>query len=284
MKSYSKTIAAIICFIFMTADLFGQAQITTRREKLKDFTVKTTKIVLTGDALYDQALREAAVSAWTISPFELCSLDEFNSLKTSDNYYFLLTVQGKLRKETEPGIDMLTVVKGGCAAGETIDDMLEVATFPVKATGYPSGREFVLLPALLHIIQNHISELSASELSAYSGFEAKDSDKLKTKRIYFWEEDFAPMTSEKAIRSLDEDIIVCEDEEEVDDVFSDGTLNAVVSYVVGPSEASQGSVCYKMLIGADNHELYYFKKHKITARNGNGFLDSDLKSIRSKRK
>ena len=54
--------------------------------------------------------------------------------------------------------------------------------------------------------------------------------------------------------------------------------------MVAPSEPVNGSICYKMLIGADNHELYYFKKHRITAKMGKGFLSSDLKAIKTLRK
>ena len=84
--------------------------------------------------------------------------------------------------------------------------------------------------------------------------------------------------------SLDEDIYVKDDEEDVDEVFSNGVFNAVVSYVVAPSEPVNGSVCYKMLIGADDHKLYWYKKHKISPRQGAGFLESDLKAIKLLRK
>ena len=33
-----------------------------------------------------------------------------------------------------------------------------------------------------------------------------------------------------------------------------------------------------------NRMLYYFKKHKITAKSGKGFLSSDIKSIKLLRK
>ena len=70
----------------------------------------------------------------------------------------------------------------------------------------------------------------------------------------------------------------------MDKVFDAGEVNTVVSYVVAPDVPVDGSVCYKMLIGSDTLELYYFKKHKITSKNGKGFLASDLKAIKSIRK
>ena len=70
----------------------------------------------------------------------------------------------------------------------------------------------------------------------------------------------------------------------MDKVFTDGTYNAVISYVVAPTEPVNGSVCYKLLIGADNHKLYWYKKHRISARSGRGFLTGDLRTINQLRK
>lgn len=284
MRRFIQILALAIAGLLLTTDALGQAQITTRREKLKDFTSKTTKVVLTGDEFLDEALKESVASTWTVSPYEFCTNEEFQGIKTNDNFYFLMVVKGQFRRESEPGIDLLTLVKGGEGAEKSISDMFEVVNFPLRPTEDPSGREFVLLPAFLKIIQEHTTSLTDTEMKAYSNIGAKDSKRLRIKRIFFWAEDFAPQVDEQTKRSLDEDILIKEDEDEVDEIFSEGTFNTVVSYVVAPSEPVNGSICYKMLIGSDNHELYYFKKHKITAKSGKGFLSSDIKSIKLLRK
>ncbi len=284
MRRYFITLAAgLLAGLLLATDIFGQAQITTRKEKLKDFTSKTTKVVLSGDDFIDESLKESVAATWTVSPYEFCTGEEFQKLKTDGNFYFLMVVKGQFRRESEPGIDLLTLVKGGPEASESIDKMYEVVSFPLRSSEDPSGREFVLLPAFLQIMQNHAAGLTETEMKAYATLGAKDSKKLKVKRIYFWEEDLAPQVDETTKRSLDEDIIITDDEDKVDEIFSEATVQTVVSYIVAPSEPVNGSVCYKMLIGADDHELYYFKKHKITAKNGKGFLVSDLKAIKSYR-
>lgn len=273
----------MIC-ILATADLFGQAQIYTRREKLKDITAKITKVVLSGDEILDEALKESVAQSWTMSPYEFCTKDEFEKIKTSEQFYFLLVVKGQERKESEPGIDMLTLVKGGPGASKSVNDMLEVVTFPLRSATDPDGREFVMLPAFLSIIQNHAQGLIGSEFKAYSTLGASDTKKLKMKQLYFSKEDFAPQVNNRVIESLDEDTYVEENSEAVDSVFTKGTFNGVVSYIVAPSEPVDGSVCYKMLIGSDDHKLYWYKKHRISPRNGAGFLDMDLKAIKLIRK
>ena len=284
MRRFIQILALAIAGLLLTTDALGQAQITTRREKLKDFTSKTTKVVLTGDEFLDEAVKESVAATWTVSPYEFCSNEEFQNLKGNADFYFLMVVKGQFRRESEPGIDMLTLVKGGEGADKSINDMFEGVSFPLRSTEDPSGREFVLLPAFLKIIQEHTTSLTDTEMKAYSNIGAKDSKRLRIKRIFFWAEDFAPQVDEQTKRSLDEDILIKEDEDEVDEIFSEGTFNTVVSYVVAPSEPVNGSICYKMLIGSDNHELYYFKKHKITAKSGKGFLSSDIKSIKLLRK
>lgn len=284
MKSKLAIIICLLAGVLLPAEMFGQAQIYTRKEKLKDITAKTTKVVLCGDEMLDEAMKESIAASWTMSPYEFCSMEEFEKIKTSDKFYFLLIVKGQQRKESEPGIDLLTLVKGGEGATKSINDMLEVVTFPLRSATEPSGREFVLLPAFLTIIQDHAQSLISSEVKAYSTLNAEDTKKLAIKRIYFSKEDFAPQVDDKTIASLDEDIIVEEDEDKVDEVFSDGTYNAVISYVVAPSEPVNGSVCYKLLIGADNHKLYWYKKHRISARSGSGFMPGDLRAITQIRK
>ena len=275
---------AVLAAIIIPSDLFGQAQIYTRKEKLKDMTAKTVKVVMTGDEIFDEALKQSVTTSWTLSPYEFCTNEEFQKIKTDSKFYFLIVVKGQQRKEAEPGIDLLTFVKGGEGADKSIEDMLEVVTFPLRAAVDPSGREFILLPAFLSIMQEHAQRLTDSEVKAYSPLGANDSKKLRMKQIYFSKDDFAPQVGDKALESLDEDIFVKEDEDDVDEVFSDGSFNAVVSYVVAPSEPVNGSVCYKMLIGADDHKLYWYKKHRISPRQGAGFLDSDLKAIKLLRK
>ena len=51
MKRFFKILVLAIAGTLVTTEIFGQVQITTRREKLKDFTSKITKVVLTGDDL-----------------------------------------------------------------------------------------------------------------------------------------------------------------------------------------------------------------------------------------
>ena len=83
MRRFIQILALAIAGLLLTTDALGQAQITTRREKLKDFTSKTTKVVLTGDEFLDEAVKESVAATWTVSPYEFCSSRTSRETRTS---------------------------------------------------------------------------------------------------------------------------------------------------------------------------------------------------------
>ena len=66
-----RRLITIIATLAISASAFGQAQITTRKEKLSDFTSRTMKVVLSGNHFIDLVLRDALNNTWSISPFDL---------------------------------------------------------------------------------------------------------------------------------------------------------------------------------------------------------------------
>lgn len=261
--------------------MFAQAQITTKKMKLEDFPEKTTKIVLSGNLFIDGQIEEAVKNNWHISPYEFCTAEEFERLKGNDNYYFLMTVKGQFKKEAEPGIEMLSLIKGGKGADKSLDKMLEVVTVPLRASDYPSGREVVFLPALIDIIQKHVLASMEKDYNAYGGLGNYNINISNTKGmdIVFSEDDIAESVSEEARDNIFKNGIRTASEEEADALMESRADNTLVSYTVAPDEPQPGSFCYKMLIDAKSHKLYYFRKHKITANTGKGFLLEDLRRI-----
>lgn len=271
-----KKILLFFAFAIMTASAFAQAQIDTKKVKISDFTQKVTKVVLTGNALYDGVLQDEVAARWRISPYEYCTIDEFNSLKGSDKYYFLITTKGQFKKEAEPSLQFLTLVKGGSNASKGIDEMLEIVSMPISSADDPSGRELVFLPVFLTIIQEYTLDSMDRDYSAYLGLSNYTSNisKASEKNIVFSENDIAPNVEMGDCASFN-----VTDEDSADEMIMNNAQNTLVSYVVAPAEPVNGSFCYKMLIDAQTYELYYYRKHRISAKSGAGFLPYDIRSI-----
>lgn len=276
--------------ILMTAALIpliagAQAQVNTKKIKIADFPQKVTKIVLTGNDFYDLALRDEIAAGWTLSPYEFCTLDEFNTLKHNDNYYFLITADGKFKKENEPGLTFITLVKGGKGASQGIDKMLEIVSIPIASAENPSGREFVFMPAFIDIIQDYTSAAMSKDINGYLGLGSNTESLMNAQNmeIVFAECDLAGDV-DRAFRDLnfDSDMIV-DDEDSTDRIMESGRSETIVSYVVAPEDPMAGSYCYKMLIHPESHKLYYFRKHKISKKFGPGFLQEDIIRINNQR-
>ena len=276
-----KRLITLIALLCVSAALFAQGKVTTRKHLFADFPDKITKVVMSGNDVLDGALRQEVVDLWTLSPFEFCSMAEYESLKKSDTYYFLLVTAGRAKGEEEPMVRFLTLEKGGAEKGDNIALRTEVISLPLCPVEGGSGREFVFLPALVKGVQDFTAQAMESEKVAYTGmswFNGNFDRKGGIKRIYLAQEDLSESVSEKdRARYLDEDIILC-DEDEADKAYTDKTYNTLVSYTV-----SAGTWSYKMLLEADSDTVYYIHKHKVNARNAPGFLPEDLKRISRKR-
>ena len=217
---------------------------------------------------------------WTISPYEFCSIEDFQEMKTDADYYFLIKVKGQFRKESGPGIEFLSLLKGGPEAEKGLDKMLELITFPYAAVDSPSGRETVFLPLMLNIVQQHVLSSIATDIVAYSPLIAYSNNigKIKGKQVIMAEEDLSA-----DVLQLEDDYlkapIVVTDMDTADEYVAGNVADAVVSYTVCPEDPQPGAFCYKMLVNAEVGELYYFRKHRITRKTGPGFLVEDMNRI-----
>lgn len=277
-----KKALAIMAAVLLPVLTWGQAQINTKKVKIGDFTQKITKIVLSGNEFIDTAFKDEVTARWRISPYEFCTLEEFNNMKNSDEYYFLIITNGQFKKDLSPTIQFMTLIKGGKGSDQGIDGMLEIVSLPVASAQFPSGREITYIPAFLDIIQDYTLDSMEKDANAYGGLTNYTANIVRSEdmKIAFSKDDLAVSLDnlDEGTDSFGKDMLIME-EEEVDALMAEGAEGTIVSYVVAPFEPQNGMYCYKMLIDTQNHKLYYYKRHKITAKDGPGFLKEDLKRI-----
>ena len=280
-----KKILFIIAAALMPVLASAQAQINTKKVQIADFTEKATKVVLTGNMFYDGSLQDEILARWKVSPYEFCTLEEFEQLKGSEDYYFLLTTKGQFKRESEPGLMFLTLVKGGKKAAGGIDDMLEVVSLPISSAEDPSGRETIFLPAFIDIIQNYAVEATETDVSGYVGLSNYSLNLAETKgmTVVFSEDDLSSEINDQIREESFDGMMVITDEDSADRNMYESSDRVAVSYLAVPTDAAVGSYCYKMLIDNQTHKLYYYKKHRITKKTGAGFLAEDIRRISSYR-
>lgn len=226
----------------------GQGKLYTRKVKLEDFTIRTTKVVLGGNTFLDMRFKEEMNSRWRISPFEFCSPEDHERLKEDNSYYFLNIA-------AEEGIAFLILSKGGKESDEnSLKRPFEVIRIPIASLDNPSGQELLFMGSFVEILQHYVEDAMASDQVAYAGLKHYNSLKLTGKRIYL-------------------------DPEDVDRLYASSEANALLGISIAPTDISFKSHCYKMLISADTHELYFFKKETFKGDKDASFSDREIKAF-----
>lgn len=280
-------LASLIFFLLFPVLLSGEGKVFTKKVRLADFTTKTTKVVLSGSALWDANLKNEVTSRWHISPYEFCSVEEYESLKNKPGYYFLRTVMTSFGDESGPGLVFLSLIKGGKEKNpDSMDQTFEVVGAPIASAGMSSGREFIFLGAVIDVFQDFVLDAMASDRQAYAGLKTYNYRLRKSgaRKIFISESDLGfQFSPELRNRYLNANFRVVS-EDEADMIFQSGEVGSIVSFTVAPQDAGASSYCYKMLIDAGTHELIYYKRHLVTNTAWKGFLLKDIKAISSEMK
>lgn len=280
-----KRLLCILVSLLVTAasavSAMGQAQITTKKEKLKDFPTKITKVVMSGNSIQDDAIRGAVKGSWFISPYEFCSMDEFKALMSKDEFYFLVPLQLKYKGETKEGVTMLTLLRGDKGV-KGMSDMITVAEMPMCSADAPFTAS-AFMPAVIDIIQSYVGN---SLVSGFKGIgrQAQPLSKAGGKEAYVISDDLAADASDFAAKdesAFSRPKLHIVSPAQADSIMLSASPDAIVAYIVAPEEPEKGSVSYKMLIDARTHELYGFKKGKVSSAKDRGFTRKELLKISS---
>lgn len=278
-----RKIGTILLTLIISLPLLAQGQVSTRKHRLADFTDKMTLVVMSGDEILDASLRKEVPYIWTSSTFEFCTLERFEQLKTQDNYYFLIPVESQFKGEKEPGIRLLTLVKGGEEAKEGIKAMFEVVSLPVTASMGTSERDLTYLDGIIQAIQEFTLAAMQSESAAYKmsdWFNGRYKKSIQDKDVYIAQENLSSAVTEKDLARLENNLSLhLVPATEVDRQYEQMSSDTVVGYVIAPVFPENGSYCYKLLFEADTHSLCYVERHKITEKKSEGFLPSELKPL-----
>lgn len=255
----------LVVLVLIPAICSAQAKIYTKKVKLSDFPTKTTKVVLTGSDLLDTPLKNEIARRWHISPYEFCTIDEYNSIKSSSDYYFLRMVDVN-------GITEFSLSREG----------LDVIGLPFCPSNNSSGREMVFMPAFIDILQTYVMDSINSDMTGYIGLKDYSKNILKSqgKEIYISRDDLATTFDD---RWYDKGINLA-DEDDADDIFSEEAEGAIVSYTVAPSASARKGRYYVFLIGTGTHTLYYYGSGSVSAGKKSGFTAADMKIISSLKK
>lgn len=248
-QSYRIFLLSVLAVLALGLSAAAQGKLYTRKARLEDFPTRTTKVVIGGSSFLDLAFREEITTRWRISPYELCTPEEYAALKSDNSLYFLNIV-------SDEGVAFLLLTKGGREdETDNLKKPFEVIRVPIASIDDPSGKELMFMGAFVDILQAFVEDAMVSDKAAYSGLKWYNSRRFSGKQIYLNDPDL------------------------VDEKYLSGERDALVGVCIAPTVISFGSRCYKMLISADTHELYYFSSKKYGGSLDREFSESEIKKF-----
>jgi hypothetical protein len=276
---------ASVCFVALcfTIILSGQAPFPSKDE-IKQFTASKTCVVLEEDQFssYNSFIKKAVNDYWKITPFEFIAVKDFNVRRLNPAYSFIVLTQTNFEKDKTAGLyNFVNLLQGKNV--NKLGEMPEICAVPLSFAGEDDLEYSYKLGAILSFMQKHarmISDDPSLTGRKYLKYYNKNIPSVRSKTILVKQEDLVPeIASIERIKAIYDGRIEIVTEEDIVSAIDNKTPNTLILHKVGPVGDRNSGYCFKMLIGADDSDMYYYNQHMIDKANPNGLLPADLKRL-----
>jgi hypothetical protein len=278
-----KKISFALILLFSAVLLSAQAPFPTKDE-IKQFTASKTCVVLEDDpfSTYNAFITEAVKAYWKITPYEIISIADFNVKRLNPSFSFIVLTQTNFEKDKTNGLfNFVNLLQGKNV--NKLGENPEICAIPLSFAGEDDLEYGYKLGAILAFMQKHaqmISEDPSLTGRKYLKYYNKYIPDVQNKTILVKQEDLVPeITSIDKIKSIYKNKIEIVSEEDIVKAIDNKNANTVILHKVGPVGERNSGYCFKMLIGTDDANMYYYNQHLIDKANPNGLLPADLKRL-----
>jgi hypothetical protein len=280
MKKLLFVLFLAVCPFFLSA----QAPFPSKAE-IKQFGESKTCVVLEDDPFssFNSFIKAAMKEYWKVTPYELIDVREFNTRRLNPAYSFIVLTETNYEKDKSNSVfNFINLLQGKNI--NKLGEMPEICAVPLSFAGEDDLEYGYKLGAILEFMQKHahlIMEDPSKTGRKYLKFYNENVPLLATKTILVKKEDLSPEISTiEKIKAIYSNKIKIVPEEEIVKAIETKTPNTVILHKVGPvGEKQDEGYCFKMLIGTDDANMYYYNMHKIDKDDPDGFLPSDLKRL-----
>lgn len=265
-------------------ELVAQAPFPGKAE-IKQFESSTTCVVLEDNAFsfYNAFIREAVNAFWKITPYEFIDTEEFNLRRSDPKYSFIVLTQTSYEKDKSNGLfNFLNLLQGKDI--DALGEMPEICAIPLSFAGEDGdeGDYSYKLGAILAFMQKHAMMILADPSLTgrrYLRFYNRFIPDVRNRTILVKEEDLSPgISSIEKIKAIYGGKIEIVSEEKIIEAIDNKAPSTVILHKVGPA-GQNGGYCFKMLIGTDDANMYYYNQHVTSNTSPDGLLAADLKRL-----
>ena len=228
-------------------------------------------------------IKDAMKEYWTVTPYEFITVSDFNVRRISNSLSFIVLTDTNYDKDKSNSVfKFINLLQGKNV--DKLGEMPEICAIPLSFAGEEDIEYGYNLGAILSFMQKHaqlIMEDPSKTGRKYLKYYNENVPAVMGKTILIKQEDLAPEigTIEK-IKAIYSNKVEIVSEEDIVNAIKNKTPNTLILHKVGPvGERITEGYCFKMLIGTDDANMYYYNLHSIDKKNPNGFLPADLKRL-----
>jgi hypothetical protein len=273
----------VLILLLFSVIISGQAPFPDKDE-IKQFAQSKTCIVLEEDQLstFNTYIKEAVKQFWTITPYEFIEVKDFNVRRLKPEYSFIVLTQTNYEKDKSGALyNYINLLQG--KSGSKLGEMPEICAIPLSSAGEDDLDYGYKLGAILRFIQKHASMIEDDPSLTgrkYLKYYNKNIPLVAGKTILVKKEDLSPdISTIESIKAIYKGKITIVSEEDIVKAITEKSPNTVILHKVGPGSEDKAGYCFKMLIGTDDSDMYYYNQHLIDKTNPNGLLPADLKRL-----
>jgi len=280
MKKYYSLLLLLIPLVQLQA----QREYLPTQEDLDHFHTTKTYVVLESNPLseYNFEIQDAVKKLWNITEYEFLKFDDFAKKSDDKNASFLYLATVSFEKDkSDTRYQFLCLSLGGNHT--SLDDLKDVANIPLSFYGVDSDHYAYKLGIMIRFLQYHVNlitnDISIVDANVYNYYNKNMAD-VKEKTIYVVEDELErEISTPSKIRAIYPYEVKIVDRETIKELIIAEDPDAVVLHKVGPEGKKMNARAYNILIGAADAQFYYFDYHKVTDKNPDAFLSSDLSKL-----
>lgn len=277
-----------ILFLFIAliplCGLQAQREYLPTEEDLEAFKSSKTYIVLDASPMseYNFEIRDAVEKYWNLTDYEFIDRTDFEENATDETKSFLYLAIVSFEKDKSLTMyNFLCLSIGGDYP--TMGEMKDIVNIPISFYGVEEEHFAYKLGTLVNFMQNHVNLISDNpELVSQNVFKHYNDNMadIQSKTLYLVKDEMERKAqTESAIKAVYPYDFKFVTREEIKEAIMNKQEDVVFLHKVGPEGVRLTSRVYKILIGTENSQFYYFDYHKITPKAPDGFLLSDFKKL-----
>jgi hypothetical protein len=279
MKKFSFALLLLFSVILIN----GQSPFP-KKDEIKQFTESKTCVVLEDESYspYNSFIKKAVEACWKITPYEFINVEEFNKRRINPAYSFIVLTQTDFEKDKSNSLfNFINLLQGKNVS--KLGEMPEICAIPLSFAEEEDLEYSYKLGGILSFIQKHaqmISDDPSLTGRKYLKYYNKNIPEIRGKLILIKQEDLVPeIAAIEAIEAIYSGKVKIVSEDEIVNAIENKAPDTLILHKVGPLGNVNSGFCFKMLIGTDDSDMYYYHQHTISNTNPNGFLPADLKRI-----